>query len=40
MEQAANGGMNQINLENIAKGIYLLKVSGDQDSAFRKLIVE
>ncbi|MBK0401889.1 T9SS type A sorting domain-containing protein [Adhaeribacter sp. BT258] len=36
----AKGGSNQLNLEGKATGIYLLKVSGDNGSAVRKLIVE
>ncbi len=40
MKQSVNGGKSQINLEKTAKGIYLLKVSGDNGSAIRKLIVE
>jgi hypothetical protein len=40
MKQTAKGGSNQLNLEGTAKGIYLLKVSGDNGTAVRKLIVE
>ncbi|MFC5269454.1 T9SS type A sorting domain-containing protein [Adhaeribacter terreus] len=40
MKHAAKGGTNQLNLEGTAKGIYLLKVSGEKGFVVRKLIVE
>ncbi len=40
MKQTGKSGNNQLNLKKMSKGIYLLKVSGQNDSAVRKLIVE
>ena len=39
MQQSAKGD-TQLNLENNANGVYLLKVSGENGTAVRKLIVE
>ncbi|MFC5269455.1 CARDB domain-containing protein [Adhaeribacter terreus] len=39
-KQLAKGGLEQLNLEGTAKGIYLLNVSGEKGTAVRKLIVE
>ena len=39
-KQTTAGGTSLLNLEGTAKGIYLLKVSGENGSAVRKLILE
>ncbi|KAA9331133.1 beta strand repeat-containing protein [Adhaeribacter soli] len=40
MTQNASGGINHLQLNKAAKGIYLLKVKGENGTATRKLIVE
>ncbi|KAA9331135.1 T9SS type A sorting domain-containing protein [Adhaeribacter soli] len=40
MTQSVSGGVNQLQLNKAAKGIYLLKVKGENGTATRKLIIE
>ncbi|KAA9331134.1 T9SS type A sorting domain-containing protein [Adhaeribacter soli] len=40
MTQSTSGGLNQLQLNKAAKGIYLLKVKGENGTATRKLIIE